>query len=108
MGTYYYLINDSAEEILSLDSHVKEGPHRFNPAVHMAYINYMLEHEGDKFRLLPDNGNFDECIDNGYEEIDLLFYHYEDEEVIRQIVKILNEIYGGDQYVVRDGVGARA
>ena len=75
----------------------------YNSAVHRAFVNYMYEHQGDIFRLISDNGNYDECDD--YEEIDLLNYKFNNSKTTKEIIADLNLIYADSLYGIRNGVG---
>ncbi len=103
MGVYYSLVNDTKKESLHLDYHIKAGPIRFNKAVHFAFVNYMFEHLGDSFRLIPDTGYYDECDD--CKDIDLLSYKFNNREITKEIVADLNLIYANGSYGIKDGVG---
>ena len=102
MGTYYYLVNDTKKQTVHLDYHTKHGPITSNPAVQYAFINYLMCNEGDSCRLVDDNLTE---IPNGYQEIDLLNYAFEDKSVMKNIVNMLNKVYEGEQYIIKNGVG---
>jgi hypothetical protein len=78
MGVYYYLLNETKKECVDYDSHVKEGPMRFNSAVHAALANYMFEHPYDHLTIVSDASDvpFHE-----YKDIDLKHYEFEDSGV---------------------------
>ena len=102
MGTYYYLVNDSKKLIVHLDYHVKYGPLTSNRAVHYAFANYLMHNQGASFRILSDSRDLPP-----YEELDLLKYKFNDESIMENIVRILNEIYGYKKYIIKNGVGTK-
>lgn len=104
MGTYYYLLNDSKKERVSLESDVKRGAMTANKAVHYAIVNYMMcsRNMGDALRLVCD---WDDCIE--YAEVNLLTYDFDDEAVVPTIVSMLNDLYDVDCYAVSGKVGVR-
>jgi len=83
MGNYYYLLNDTKKQCIDFDAHIKASSIKYNEIVHMAFVNYMLEHGGDSFRIVSDCGNTQERSE--YEEIDLKTYEFEDKEVTTAI-----------------------
>jgi len=88
MGIYYYLLNDTKRQSISYDSCNKRGPYKYNEALHMAVVNYMLENYGDTFRLVDDCGEFDEWYE--YEAIDLSKHRFADpgiSDIIKQKYK---------------------
>jgi len=103
MGTYYYLVNDSKKLIVHLDYHIKYGPLTLNRAVHYAFVNYLMRNQGASFRILSDSKDLPQT----YEELDLLKYKFDDESIMENIVKMLNDIYEYKKYIVRDGVGVK-
>ena len=102
MGTYYYLVNDSKKLIVHLDYHVKYGPITSNRAVHYAFANYLMHNQGASFRILSDSRDLPH-----YEELDLLKYKFDDESIMENIVRILNEIYEYKKYIIKNGVGTK-
>ena len=101
MGIYYHLTNDTKKQEVHLDCHVKYGPVSSSEAVHYALVNYMLDNLGDVMRMLPDNGS----EPDGYDDVDLLKYRFNNDLVIHEIVRKLNVVYGRRRYKVVDGVG---
>jgi len=100
MGTYYYLVNDTKKQTVHLNYHIKYGPITSNPAVQYAFVNYLMCNKGDSCRLMGDYTDIP-----SYKEIDLLNYAFEDKSVIKNIVNMLNKVYEGEQYIIKNGVG---
>lgn len=98
MGIYYYLLNDSKRESIHLDGHVKFGPMTENAAVHYALFIYMFQNKGDLFRITSDM--YDDYLE--YVEIDLLRYNFLDDQVKPNIVRMLNEVYKTEKYIIKE------
>ena len=92
MSTYYFLVNETKEEIVEYRALIKEGPIRYNEAVHMALVNYMLENSGDTLRFIGDNQAYYETACD-YKEIDLKDYVFE-ESLVNKIIED-KYIHGG-------------
>jgi len=69
MGTCYYLINDDEKEIIEFDGLVKFSL-ILKPDPAIAIVRYMIDHQGDKLRMINDLGSWDEEYTN-YTEVDL-------------------------------------
>ena len=104
MSTYYRLLNDTKRESVHLDNHIKRSPLTQNEAVHFALLNYMMTNLGDTLRLCGDDTDENE----GYTDVDLLTYKFDDPTVIVKIIQLLNTIYGREEYLVVDGLGVTA
>lgn len=103
MGVYYFLLNDTKKKSIHLASHIKYGPMTMNNAVHYAFMNYLMQNQGDSFRIISDHN--DVVYSDEYEDLDLLTYQFKDPNVTITIVDKLNTLYGYQRYLVVDGVG---
>jgi hypothetical protein len=83
MSTYYYLLNDTKKLCIHFDNLVKEEPVTLYTFIQMAFINYMYENQGDKFRFVSEH--YDETVD--YKSLDLLTYNFEGYGIKEKIMR---------------------
>ena len=80
MGVYYFLLNDTKKEKIHYDNHIKYAPMCFNSKVHYALVNYMMQNQGDSFRVMSDSvldtPEYEE-IEDEYKEVDLKKYDFD-------------------------------
>jgi hypothetical protein len=91
VSTYFYLINHTKKEKVNFDGLVKSHNVRNAPGLHMAFINYMFEHQGDHVTILDDTvskGFFGLKDWDKYKVIDLKSdYEFIDEEIKEEVLR---------------------
>ena len=91
MSTYYYLINYTKKEKINFNGLVKSKNIRESAGVHMAFINYMFDHQGDYIGILSDmvtHGFFGLKDWKKYKVVNLKTdYEFIDEELREEVIK---------------------
>ena len=89
MSVYYFLINKTKNERIDLHSLIKMNEIKCNQTVHTAFINYMLEHQGDDFTILSDCDDY--VYSDEFTEVDLATHKFDDDNINTSILKVINQ-----------------
>lgn len=75
MGVYYYLVNHTKKQVISVNSYVKSQQITGHHGVTMAMIRYMIEHPDDTFSIQDDYSYH--IFKEGWVRVDLSCYEFD-------------------------------